>query len=96
MKEQKSAALNFIQHVWVIEGMVVLLYTMIIVPFVSSDRLEEWLKLLPFLLAIIGGKGTIAAVCPLVSDHIKSKSSVSGVDNSVMEPSNHSDKAGGQ
>jgi len=66
----KKFTLRFIQIAWVVETIAVLIYTIIIILFLSLERLHLWLQFIPVFAILIGAQGTAAGVGPLLSDQI--------------------------
>ena len=66
----KITPLKFIQFAWVSEVALIILYTMLIVPFLSSDHVELWHSILPTLERLIAAQGLAAGAGPLLSDQI--------------------------
>jgi hypothetical protein len=70
---KKHFALRFIQLAWVAEVLAVLVYTMLIIPFLSAERIGLWISMLPHILGIIASQGAAAGVGPLAADYIKTR-----------------------
>jgi Na+/glutamate symporter len=71
--KRKSPALTFIQLAWVIEVIAVILYTMVSLLLLTTERVSLWMGMLPSIIAIIGSQGAAAGAGPLISDYIKSR-----------------------
>ena len=70
---KKNFALNFIQIAWVSELIVVLIYTMVIMPILPLERIELWLRFLPLFSTLIAAQGIAASGGPLLADRLKQK-----------------------
>jgi len=60
----KIDAKDLIQKAWVIEVGLLILYGLIIIPWLPADRIELFLRLLPTYGLLISGQGLIAAGGP--------------------------------
>ena len=66
----KKFPLRFIQIAWVAETIAVLVYTMVIMFFLNTERVHLWLQFIPVFGLLIGAQGTAASAGPLFSDQI--------------------------
>ena len=69
---KKFSPLKFIQIAWVAETIAVIIYTFIILPILSLERMGLWLQFFPHVMVLIGAQGTAAGIGPLMADKIKS------------------------
>ena len=70
----KNFGLRFIQTAWVVETIVVIVYTMAATLLLSPERITLWLNAVPLIAVLIGAQGTAAGAGPLVSDALKTRS----------------------
>jgi hypothetical protein len=66
-----SFTLRFIQIAWVAETILILLYTMLIIVYLDSEKLNLWLQFVPTFTILIGAQGAAAGGGPLMADWIK-------------------------
>jgi hypothetical protein len=70
---KKHFALRFIQTAWVIEVIALIVYTMLVTPLLTLDRLVVWNSTLMVWVTLIGSQGAAAGLGPLAADFIKQK-----------------------
>ena len=68
---KKNFTLKYIQLAWVTEIIIVLIYSMFIVPYMGLEKARLWMEHLPHITALIGAQGAAASIGPLVADKIK-------------------------
>jgi uncharacterized membrane protein len=68
---KKHFALRFIQTAWVLEVIVLIIYTMLVTPLLAIEQLTAWNSTLMAWVTLIGSQGAAAGFGPLASDFIK-------------------------
>jgi hypothetical protein len=81
---KKHFALRFIQTAWVIEVIVLILYTMLVTPLLNLERLTAWNSTLMAWVTLIGSQGAAAGLGPLASDFIKHKRGTPGTSGAAV------------
>jgi len=67
----KHFTLRLIQIAWVAETVMILLFTMISIIYLSPEKINLWLQFIPTFTILIGAQGAAAGGGPLMADWIK-------------------------
>jgi len=67
----KHFTLRFIQISWVTETVMILIFTMVSIIYIESEKINLWLQFIPSFTILIGAQGAAAGGGPLMADWIK-------------------------